>query len=122
MQFYDRDLNMSIHKDQPKKNVPFNSVHDLGFYYTRLSPFGIVRVELPLWIMKQKGFIDQLHEIICAQAAIGEGYPHLITEAHNGAVIRNNVAQFFVNNMVNEATKHGLSVRGSTKEIRKMIN
>jgi len=121
MTHYSGRINIEKSPQAKPKLEDLNFTHDLCFYYTRLSPFGIQRIEIPLWIMKKPGLIDQIHKIICAQAALGEGHPHLLSQAHNFVVIRSQYSKFFVNVLLQEANYSGISFRGSTKELRKLI-
>ncbi len=113
------DINLDPKQDANYLDLDFQK--ELGFYYTRLSPLSIVRVELPLWIMKIPGLIDTIHQYICAQAAIGEGHPHLNMEAHHLVIIKSKYAQFFENVLLEEAAKTNIIFAGSTKELRKRI-
>ena len=121
MNYYSGKINVEKNPQGKPKFEDLNFTHDLCFYYTRLSPFGIQRVEVPYWIMKRPGLIDQVHKYVCAQAALGEGHPHLLMQAHNFVVIRNQYSKFFVNVLLQEAQNTGITFRGSTKELRKLI-
>ncbi len=118
---YKEKIDINMDSKQKAQYLDLNFQHELGFYYTRLSPLSIVRVELPLWIMKVPGLIEKIHNYICAQAALGEGHPHLNMQAHNFVVIRSKHSQFFQNILLEEAAKTGMRFSGTTKELRKKI-
>lgn len=118
---YKDKVDINIDPKQKPQYLEINFQNELGFYYTRLSPLSIVRIELPLWIMKIPGLIDKIHQYVCAQAAIGDGHPHLNMEAHHLVIIKNKYSQFFQNVLLEEAAKADIPFYASTKELRKQI-
>jgi hypothetical protein len=60
---------------------------DMGFCYLR-TPYEIARLEFPLWVA-DAGLLDRVQAIVLCQCALGEGYPRVLTLAHNFAVLRN---------------------------------
>jgi len=60
--------------------------HGLAFFY--LNTGGeVVRVEVPLWMVEVEGAIARLQALILDQCRRGRGYPLVLTEAHEQAVI-----------------------------------
>ena len=61
--------------------------HHIWYFYIRL-PHEVGRVELPRWVAEQPGWVDLLHTVVLDQAEKGGGYPIILQEAHERAVIR----------------------------------
>jgi len=120
LNYYKGLVNINPDPSDTPKEIELKYEREIVFYYTRLSPFGVARVELPVWVMKGNGLIDELHKLICAQAAIGEGHPHLLVQAHNSVVLRKTISRFYVNVLVEEAMRSRVPIFGSTKELRKI--
>ncbi|HMA33109.1 MAG TPA: DNA double-strand break repair nuclease NurA [Chloroflexia bacterium] len=57
-----------------------------GFCYLA-TPYEVARLEFPLWIV-EAGLLDRVQRILLSQCALGEGYPKVLTLAHNFAVLR----------------------------------
>jgi len=57
------------------------------YFYVRL-PEEVGRVELPAWAAAQPGWVDLLHAVVLDECRKGGGYPMVLTEAHQRAVIR----------------------------------
>ncbi|HUS15966.1 MAG TPA: DNA double-strand break repair nuclease NurA [Chloroflexia bacterium] len=60
---------------------------DMGFCYLA-TPYEVARLEFPLWVLESGG-IDRVQSIALSQCLLGEGYPKVLTLAHNFAVLRN---------------------------------
>ena len=60
--------------------------HRIGFFYLRLED-ETARVEFPLWLADIPGRLDLLHAVILSQAGKGQGYPAVLAEAHEQAVV-----------------------------------
>ncbi len=61
-------------------------VHATHFFYIRLDD-EVVRVEIPLWVAEDDNLIDLTQTIILDQCQLGRGYPVVLSEAHEKAVI-----------------------------------
>jgi NurA domain len=60
---------------------------DMGFCYLA-TPYEVARLEFPLWVL-EAGLLDRVQSIALSQCALGEGYPKVLTLAHNFAILRN---------------------------------
>ena len=61
--------------------------HRVLAFYVRLAG-EVGRVELPEWVAEQPGWVDLLHAVILDQCEKGAGYPIILQEAHERAVVR----------------------------------
>lgn len=65
------------------------------YFYTRV-PTGsaadgsgeIARVEVPQWVADDADLLDRVHSLVISECEKGEGYPMILSEAHERAVIR----------------------------------
>ena len=53
------------------------------------------RVEMPEWATRVPGWVDLVHAVLLDQAAKGGGYPIILQEAHQRAVVRAEEAEIF---------------------------
>lgn len=60
--------------------------HTVTFFYLRLED-EVARVELPLWAARDPAAVGLLHAVLLDQCAKGPGYPVVLQEAHEQAVI-----------------------------------
>ena len=58
-----------------------------GFFYVDTGS-EIARVELPCWVWERRDLLDRLHAVIADQCEAGGGYPMVLSEAHEAAVVR----------------------------------
>lgn len=58
-----------------------------GFFYLNTGR-EIARVELPSWVWEDKESLDLLHAALWDQCEAGLGYPMVLSEAHEAAVVR----------------------------------
>lgn len=61
--------------------------HGLRFFYVRIQGGEVARVELPEWVAADGAAVDLLHAAVLDQASRGGGYPVVLQEAHEQAVI-----------------------------------
>ena len=92
----DADL-MSLLLEKNERTIVFeNQAQILKFYPDELKPHyfylnvgdEIARVEVPAWIALDKAKIDYIQTIILDQSEKGGGYPVVLSEAHEQAVIK----------------------------------
>lgn len=77
-----------------------------GFCYLHTGT-EVARVELPQWVWEDSVLIDRLHSALCDQCESGGGYPMVLSEAHEAAVIRAPERQTFyalIERILNEQT------------------
>lgn len=63
-----------------------------GFFYIntgdRHTGGEIAKVELPHWVWEDRDLMDRLHSVLVDQCETGRGYPMVLSEAHEAAVVR----------------------------------
>jgi GNAT superfamily N-acetyltransferase len=60
--------------------------HWVYFFYIRVED-EIARVELPQWAARDKGLLELTHALVLDQCRRGQGYPVVLSEAHEQAVV-----------------------------------
>jgi hypothetical protein len=58
-----------------------------GFFYLNTGR-EIARVEQPQWVWEDEALMERLHAVVWDQCASGGGYPMVLAEAHEAAVVR----------------------------------
>lgn len=76
----------------------------------------IVRVEFPAWLSQDINYLDSLLKIIIDQCIKGSGYPVVLSESHEQAVVKNQDKEFFLQT-INYITENKLKF--SQKSIKK---
>ena len=93
----------------------YYGVHEVHFFYIRVND-EIARVEIPGWVANNKDLLDITHSLILDQCQKGQGYPVVLSESHEKAVItgvdRENFWQIVESALVDEH----LSSNGSAKD------
>jgi len=79
----------------------------------------IARVELPLWVGRDKAMVELLHGVCLDQAEKGAGYPVAIAEAHEQAVVKAADKHMFDQLVSRAMIKAGAPVIESRKVLRK---
>jgi NurA domain len=78
----------SISSDLPNADERYaNAGHGLRFFYLRLLGGEVARVEIPEWVAASDATVDRLHAAVLDQCERGDGYPLVLQEAHEQAVI-----------------------------------
>ena len=62
--------------------------HRIWFFYLNVG-FEIARVEIPEWVAKDSSLLGLVHSAVLDQVEKGKGYPIILAEAHEKAVVRN---------------------------------
>jgi hypothetical protein len=65
----------------------YGAEQQICYFYVRL-PEEVGRVELPAWLASDPQRVDTLHAVILDECKKGGGYPMILTEAHQRAVVR----------------------------------
>ena len=70
--------------------------HEIVFFYVNtgdpLNP-NIARIEIPMWVAKNKRAVDEVHSLVVHQAWLAGTYPYALTRADELAVVRSNDRQ-----------------------------
>jgi hypothetical protein len=88
------------------------------FYYVNGGE-EIARVEVPEWVADHPRLLGLSHAFVVRQCRLGQGYPVVISEAHQQAVVTGRDRREFRNAMLNELEKHGLPASESSKSLSK---
>ncbi len=92
---------------------------EVCYFYLRL-PQEVGRVELPAWVAAQPGWLDHIHAVMLSECEKGGGYPMILTEAHERAVIRAPEKALFYRILEREMARAGLrGYAGSQKAASK---
>ncbi len=77
------------------------------------------RVEVPTWVADDAALLDLVHATVLSECEKGEGYPMILSEAHERAVIRARERDLFYGMIEREMTSAGLQHTGSRKQASK---
>jgi hypothetical protein len=92
--------------------------HRVFFFYLQTGG-EIARVEVPRWVVEDKGMLDLVHSVVADQAKKGSGYPVALTEAHEKAVVRGKDRELFFQIVEEVLIKKGLKTTISVKSMSK---
>lgn len=81
----------------------------------------IARAELPAWAAEDATVVDLLHAALLDQCRRGGGYPTVLIEAHEQAVVNGRDRQTFVGLVESALTGRGVAVKTSEKNISKTV-
>ncbi len=74
-----------IQREYPEGN-------EICYFYVRVpvndAVQEIARVEIPAWVADDERHVDLIHSVLLAECRKGSGYPLILSEAHERAVIR----------------------------------
>ena len=85
------------------------------FYYLNAGE-EIARVEVPQWVAEDEDLLSLGHRLIVEQCRKGQGYPVVISEAHEQAVVSGRDRQLFKQMVAETLERAGLSAYTSQKE------
>jgi hypothetical protein len=92
---------------------------EICYFYLRVpSPAGegeIGRVEVPRWVADDPALLDRIHATVLRECEKGDGYPLILSEAHEQAVIRGPEREAFFRLMERRLRRAGLSPTDSRK-------
>lgn len=92
--------------------------HAIYFFYLH-SGVEIARVEIPAWVARHPPHLDLVHAIVYDQCQRGRGYPSVLQEAHEQAVIGGNERRM-IEQLVEEAlARYGIVMLRSAKDTSK---
>ncbi|PSQ91539.1 MAG: hypothetical protein BRD52_07785 [Bacteroidetes bacterium SW_4_67_19] len=83
------------------------------YFYTRV-PDGrtgageIARVEVPRWVADDEALLDRVHALVASECEKGDGYPMILSEAHERAVIRAQEKERFYQRVERAMQERGL--------------
>lgn len=92
--------------------------HAIFFFYLNVGR-EIARIELPQWAADDETTLNLIHSIVMDQAAKGYGYPVVLSEAHEQAVVQAGDRSLFYQFVEKAYLKRGLPAEFSLKSISK---
>ncbi|MDP2743844.1 MAG: DNA double-strand break repair nuclease NurA [Dehalococcoidia bacterium] len=87
--------------------------HEVCFFYLNVED-EIARVEVPRWVVNM-GLIDLTHALVYDQCRRGQGYPVVLSEAHEQAVLTGADRERFWEMVEETMVKEGMEIKGSAK-------
>ena len=95
--------------------------HRIYFFYVRLAD-EIARIEIPQWVAENQGLLNLTHSLVLDQCRRGHGYPVVLSEAHEQAVVtgidRENFWELVESSMVAEKMPSPTSAKSFSKRTR----
>ncbi|MFC2070281.1 DNA double-strand break repair nuclease NurA [Chloroflexota bacterium] len=95
--------------------------HRVYFFYIRLDD-EVARVEIPQWVASDKDLLDLAHSLILDQCRRGQGYPVVLSEAHEQAVVtgadRENFWTLVEESLTDEKMQVSTSAKSRSKRMR----
>ena len=79
----------------------------------------IGRVEVPAWVADRPDLLDLIHATVLSECRKGGGYPMILSEAHERAVIRAKEKAVFYELIERSMRRHGLTYTSSNKAASK---
>jgi hypothetical protein len=126
----DRDLFMSLLENgersalfiSPSKIVGEHyGEHRVYFFYLRVGD-EIARIEIPQWVAENTDLLTLTHSLIYDQCKRGHGYPVILSEAHEQAVVtgadRENFRQLVESTLIEEHLPTPSSGKSASKRTR----
>jgi len=92
--------------------------HAVRFVYLNVG-YEVARVEVPCWIASDDALLRLVLATVFEQAQKGNGYPVVLSEAHERAVIRSNEREFFFRMLEETFVRHNIRVGMSLKMLAK---
>lgn len=80
----------------------------------------VARVEVPRWLADDPHLLDIIHAVVLDQAQKGDGYPVILVEAHERAVIRAHEKEIFYRLLNRQLRENGMgNITYSRKQLSK---
>jgi hypothetical protein len=93
--------------------------HRVYFFYLRVDD-EIARVEIPRWVATDESLLNLTHTLVLDQCRRGQGYPVVLSEAHEQAVVRGADREQFWQLVESFLMEERLPTLGSAKSRSKM--
>ena len=101
-----------IQREYPEGN-------EICYFYVRVPVSDavqeIARVEIPAWVADDADHVDLIHSVLLAECRKGSGYPLILSEAHERAVIRAHERDAFQRLLDQTLRRAGVPTSGSRK-------
>ncbi len=90
----------------------------ISYFYLNVDD-EIAKVEIPQWIASDKNLVDQIAAHCLRQAKLGGGYPVVLAESHEHAVVRGPDRETFYTLVEESLRRKQLDPHSSAKQMRK---
>ncbi|GAC1396533.1 MAG: DNA double-strand break repair nuclease NurA [Chloroflexota bacterium] len=90
----------------------------IHFFYLNVGS-EVGRVEVPGWVAADPRLLDLVHTLVVDQCRLGWGYPVVLSEAHEQAVVRGGEREAFLRMVSTALNDHGLAASLSLKRLSK---
>lgn len=101
----------------------YESADRICFFYVNVPlPAGgceVGRVEIPNWVAQDPQTLDLVHSVVMSECEKGNGYPMILSEAHEKAVVRNQEKDLFYHLVEKEMHTAGVPFSASRKSLSK---
>jgi hypothetical protein len=95
--------------------------HRVYFFYLKVDD-EVARIEIPQWVAESKDLLNMTHSLVLDQCQRGHGYPVVLSEAHEQAVVtgadRENFWELIESSMVAEKIPSPTSAKSFSKRTR----
>lgn len=92
----------------------YNRDDQVFFFYVCVDS-DIGRVEVPRWVASEPALVNLIHAFVVSECAKGGGYPMILMEAHERAVVRTGEREAFYRILERELAKAGIYLMHSRK-------
>jgi hypothetical protein len=93
--------------------------HPVEFCYVHVGP-EVARLEVPRWVVRDPALLGLVHAVVVDQARKGNGYPVVLAEAHQRAVVRGAERELFYRMVEEVLAKRGVRRWRSPKALHKV--
>ena len=94
--------------------------HRIAFFYVNTGR-EIGRVEVPLWVAEDASLLDLVHSTVVDQCRKGQGYPVVLSESHEQAVVKGSDRDLFYRLLRDAFVKNQLSAEIPVKQLTKDV-
>ena len=104
-----------LYRTNPEANREYPEGQHIFFYYLNTRQ-EIARVEVPQWAAQDPELLSLGHGLMVQQCCKGQGYPVVISEAHEQAVINGLDRRLFQQMVIETLERRGMATYTSEKE------
>jgi hypothetical protein len=101
----------------------YGAADRICYFYVHVAPRPVAaeigRVEVPVWVAEDARLLDLVHAVVLSECEKGGGYPMILSEAHERAVIRVRERELFYRLVERQMATAGLPYAGSRKQASK---
>ncbi len=91
---------------------------DIGFFYMNTGR-EIARIEAPRYVLENKEMLECLQGVLLQQIRLGMGYPAVLSQAHEYAVITGKEREQIYKLLQKQMIQNGVEIKLSQKQLRK---